>query len=84
MSDSILNFNDITDFIRQLNKIKKKYPEAILIHNGQVTPELVTKLALGFIKRDTPPVDYPSVAIPLTEYEQLEDIENYLPVVFLG
>lgn len=84
MLNDIIKIADVSDFVRHLTKIKKKYPESIIVYDGDSVPSQVTRLAVGFIKRDIPLTQASTKAIRFSDYEKVTNTEDYQTLIFLG
>ena len=65
---------DVTDLIRTLNKIKKKYPTAKVFFSGEEQNKTIDKLALAYIPSGTPDQEFLKSASPLPSHTHTECI----------
>lgn len=80
--NTIKTFENVTDLIRHINNLKKKYPTAIVFSTSE---NLLTKVALGWVLKTIYPTIKSSDLITNLEYEILDNKENtYIPVIVLG
>lgn len=73
-------FNDISDLVRIVSRLKKSYPEIPIISVNE--NNILTKLALGYINKNLE-INSGNI-LTIKEYESLENKENYIIVMVLG
>ena len=73
-------FNDISDLVRIVSRLKKSYPEIPIISVNE--NNILTKLALGYINKNLE-INNENI-LTIKEYESLENKENYKLVMVLG
>lgn len=73
-------FNDISDLVRIVSRLKKSYPEIPIISVNE--NNILTKLALGYINKNLE-INNENI-LTIKEYESLENKENYIIVMVLG
>lgn len=77
---NIFTFNNLTDLVRTISRLKKVYPDIQII--STTNNKYLNKLALGFIHKDLE-INNDNL-LTTQEYEQIKDKENYLTVLVLG
>ena len=73
-------FNDISDLVRIVSRLKKSYPDIPVISVSENS--ILTKLALGYVNKDLE-INSENI-LTIKQYETLENKENYITVLVLG
>lgn len=84
--NTINSFSNVTELIRNLNFLKKKYPTALVY---SMNTNLLSRVALGWVNKDLYPNIKPENVITNLELKDLilsnKDVEsNFYPVIVLG
>lgn len=75
---------NITEIMSRLNKIKKKYPNTLIVYDGLKPTTNITKLAIGYVQKDVILFEDTSCILTQAEYDSLNDTDNYIPIVIIG